>query len=189
MPIKTEEIKQDDIAEYKQNSLINRVRVSQADEVIKAPKGTLPSLKKGGEIDLLRRGYVDKEMKSRTRRFIIKNNYCTINLDTYFNGRLAGDFVKDIKNEIATPDVNKCRIEVYVFKAKYGIEYSRFRMGTKNFIDYYKPWRPVDPGRGPNHSRASGVGSCVSRTILFSPATITRRSSPGLASRPPRTIW
>jgi len=140
MPIKTKEIKQEHIIGYKQNRLINRVRVSQGDEVIKVPDGTSISLEKGVETDLLSSGYADKNLESRTRRIAVKNSYCTINLETYFNGRLGGDFFKDIKNEVVTPDVGKCKIDVYVFKAKYRIKYNRFKMGTKKFIDYYKPW-------------------------------------------------
>lgn len=140
LPIKSKDIKQENIFGYNQNSLLNKIKVSQIDEVIKVPEKTIICLERGIKTDLLPNMDMDEAMKKRTRRITIKNNYCNISLDIYFLGLLTGEFLKDIKNEVVTPALDKCNIQVFAFKAKYQIEYSRLRMGIKNFISYYRPW-------------------------------------------------
>lgn len=125
IPKKT--IGENEIIGHEQNSLMNKIKVPvwNLDGSVSVPENTLVSLERGVETDLLPKMNYDEETKNRTRRLTIKNGYCKIIIDTYFYGKLP---------------YNKSNIQVFAFKAKYKIEYERFKMGTQEFIDYYKPW-------------------------------------------------
>lgn len=137
IPKKT--IGENEIIGHEQNSLMNKVKVPvwNLDGSVSVPENTSVSLEKGVETGLLPGMDYSEESKNRTKRITIRNNYCTISLDTYFYGILPGEPFKD---KVLTSCSGKCNIQVFAFKAKYKIEYSRFRMGTKNLINYYKPW-------------------------------------------------
>jgi len=129
-----------DIIGYDQNKLLATGKNFILDAVISVPKGTLILLERGVQTGLFPKWNrrLDKELENRLRRILIRNNYCTISIDTYLLG--SSLFGLKIKDEAIDPSLNKSKLHVIMYKAKYKIKFKKSKIGTKDMIEYYKPW-------------------------------------------------